>query len=105
MRQRSAGRFRGSGYALHCDIGGHPTREGARLLPGHTPQPAWLGPLELAIHGASTWGYLHAAATRLGYVQAARLEKFEFLGSAVAAWRQTDRLRERLHDVGHSEDG
>lgn len=32
MRDRSNGRFRGSDYALHCDLGGNPTREGPRLL-------------------------------------------------------------------------
>lgn len=105
MRDRSNGRFRGSDYALHCDLGGHPTREGSRLLPNHTRQPPWLLPFELAAHGASIYDYVTAAAVRHGYTIATERERFTALGLAVAQWRTTDRLRERIHDLRDETDG
>jgi hypothetical protein len=105
MRDRSAGRFRARDYALHCDLGGHPTREGARLLPEHTRQPAWLLPFELAAHGASIYDYLAAAAVRVGYTLATERPEFVKLGAAVSAWRSTDRLRERVQDLRGTTDG
>jgi len=105
MRDRSGGRFRGSDYALHCDLGGHPTREGARLLPNHTRQPAWLLPFEFAAHGASIYDYLAAASNRAGYALAREREKFAQLGSAVSAWRSTDGLREHIQDLRDAGDG
>jgi hypothetical protein len=105
MRDRSADRFRAKDYALHCDLGGHPTREGARLLPDHTPQPAWLLPFELGSHGASIYDYLSSAAVRVGYTLATERPEFVRLGAAVSAWRSTDRLRERFQDLRGATDG
>jgi hypothetical protein len=67
LRQRSGGLFQVEDYARHCDFGGHPAPESRSLLPDHKnlgPHAAWK---EVARHGASTWEYIEAAATRLGY--------------------------------------
>lgn len=102
IRERSAGRFRSSDYSWHCEIGGHPTREGARLLPGHSRWPDFLGWLELAIHGASTWDYLQSAVKGFGYGEVTKLEGTTILASALVAWRSSDRLRDRLRQVTRS---
>jgi hypothetical protein len=41
LRDRSDGRFRGEDYAEHCELGGHPTPPGCRVLlaRGMRPQP------------------------------------------------------------------
>jgi hypothetical protein len=102
IRKRSAGRFRSSDYAWHCDIGGHPTREGARLLPGHQPWPDFMGWLELAIHGASAWDYLQSGVKRFGYADVTESASTTILASALAAWRSSDRLRDQLREVTRS---
>lgn len=105
MRDRSSGRFRGSDYALHCELGGHPTREGSCLLPNHTRRLSWLLPFELAAHGASIYDYVTVATARLGYTVAVRRENFAALGLAVSKWRSADRLREHIHDLRDESDG
>jgi hypothetical protein len=68
IRKRAAGRFRGVDYALHCEIGGHPTPEGSRLLPStDQKEPEFLSWNELVFHGLSVWDYTVAATDRLGH--------------------------------------
>lgn len=99
IRERSAGRFRSTDYGLHCEMGGHPTREGGRLLPGHQAWPEFFAWLELAVHGASTWDYVRAGVRRAGYDDTTTSTSTSLLDSAVNAWRSDDRLYDRLRRV------
>lgn len=58
LRQRSEGRFRGEDYGTHCEMGGHPTPEGARVLIGGGVQVGEVVLQEVVMHGLSTWRYL-----------------------------------------------
>lgn len=92
LREKSGGRFRGSDYSLHCKLGGHPTREGARLLPGHTPLPPFSVPLDLAIHGSSIWSYVQVASAKHEYDALFTSKEIAGLNTAIAAWRAQDQL-------------
>ena len=73
MRQRSGGRFRAEEYAAHCEVGGHPRRQGHHLLRQHLrlatgstapavdPGVQWV---DLAQHVARLWGNYVNAVTR-----------------------------------------
>ena len=68
VRSRSAGRFRSTDYASHCDLGGHPTPEGARALIGAERNQDTIIEvlfLETATHGISAWDYLVCAVGEL----------------------------------------
>lgn len=66
IRNRSNGRFRGTDYAQHCELGGHPTPAGARLYLNGSDDPDGI-PIkgflyyEVAHHGTSVWRYLLSA--------------------------------------------
>jgi len=66
LRDRSNGRFRGTDYAEHCEIGGHPTPKGVRILSmDNAPRVTELLFSETATHGLSSWKYLRVAISRL----------------------------------------
>jgi hypothetical protein len=68
IRKRAGNRFRGTDYAGHCEVGGHPTPDGNRLLPtGSQKEPDFFSWNELIFHGLSIWDYTLVAADRLGY--------------------------------------
>jgi hypothetical protein len=92
LREKSDGRFRGSDYSLHCKFGGHPTREGARLLPCHTPLPSFSIPLDLAIHGSSIWEYVQSACAKHGYDNLLRSPEVEALNAAMVRWQTRDQM-------------
>jgi hypothetical protein len=64
LRQRSQGRFRGSDYADHCEIGGHPTPDGCLLLLDADSTRRQLLLYEALHHGWSTWRYLMLAVVQ-----------------------------------------
>ena len=57
MRERSQGEFRDKDYAVHCELGGHPTPRAFMLLrPSHT-MPANAIWVELTAHLANVWSH------------------------------------------------
>jgi len=63
LRERSQGRFRGADYSEHCELGGHPTPQGARALIGNGNQPRTREFIlrESVVFGLSTWHYVEVA--------------------------------------------
>jgi hypothetical protein len=64
LRERSQGHFRGADYAAaHCELGGHPTPEGARAIIAASELPRTREVIlsETARHGTSAWNYLKEA--------------------------------------------
>ena len=67
LRDRADGRFRGTDYGYHCELGGHPTPSAVELLPdAESPQPAERWWFDLVAHGASAWRYGLHAIEKLG---------------------------------------
>jgi hypothetical protein len=95
LRERSKGRFRGTDYSNHCEIGGHPTASGARALIQSTrPSVAHLQLWECAVHASSAWHYLLGAVklTNLSTLVASGDQTGLVLQVAEAEkdWRTTD---------------
>lgn len=66
LRDRSGGKFRGSDYAEHCEIGGHPTPDGmTNLLHGDRETMSGVIAYESAHHGSSVWDYLLLATAQV----------------------------------------
>lgn len=61
MRQRSNGEFRDKDYAVHCEIGGHPTPAAFRLLHSTRVMPEKSVWIELTTHLANTWSHITRA--------------------------------------------
>jgi hypothetical protein len=67
LRTRADGRFRAPDYAHHCEEGGHPTPQSAKLLPYHqTPHDFFLW-ADLVSHGLSIWTYAIDGIDKLDY--------------------------------------
>lgn len=98
LRTRSAGRFRSADYAHHCERGGHPTPEAMALLPDHSRRDsAMLWWFDLAIHSASTWDYVNAAATEFGWSdQVDPIASRRGLAASIKSWRQREPLMHLL---------
>lgn len=102
LRERAAGRFRGTDYGEHCGKGGHPSPEGIYLLPGHYA-PEASGPLwfcDMVIHGSSVWSYSLAAAKRLEAGDLLEsLDEAEALSEAEIRWRHIDPFLDVLQEA------
>jgi hypothetical protein len=61
MRARSHDEFRGKDYAVHCEIGGHPTPRSFILLHATRTMPINAIWLELTTHLANTWSHITRA--------------------------------------------
>jgi hypothetical protein len=99
LREHAGGRFRGSDYGEHCGKGGHPSPEGAVLLPGHKHPIASAGIwwCDMAMHGLSIWRYTTDAAQKLGYgEEVGKLEEVQAVTSTERNWREGDELL-KLH--------
>jgi hypothetical protein len=94
LRRRSGGLFRSADYASHCERGGHPTPYALALLPDHSRRDSsTLWWLDLTIHAASTWDYLDAAATKLGWSeQVSSTAQPHSLAAMMAVWRENEPL-------------
>lgn len=94
LRRRSGGRFRSADYARHCERGGHPTPDAMALLPDHSRRDSlMLWWFDLALHGASTWDYVNAAATEFGWShQVDPISSRHGLAPAIEGWRQSEPL-------------
>lgn len=101
LRERAGDRFRARDYSMHCELGGHPTPQGARLLPDHMSLSNILWWYEVAMHGTSAWNYAAIAAKRLGYEEVFRdAEESRRLEHATHEWRAADRLPDLLTVFG-----
>lgn len=97
LRNRSNGKFDGQDYGMHCKLGGHPTRDGAILLPGHHRPQDWLFPLELVTHGANIVRYLQTALKNHWHGNSIdQLQEFQLLCSHIQSWEGADQLPSRL---------
>ncbi len=57
MRDRSHGEFRDKDYAVHCELGGHPTPRAFQLLRAIGTVPKNLVWLEMTTHLANVWSH------------------------------------------------
>lgn len=94
LRERSQGRFRGSDYARHCEMGGHPTPAGFDLL---RPRAIGLVYWEASSHLESAVSYLLEALANRGSVSETSLRALRTkLTEAAEAWRTEDMLTPSL---------
>jgi hypothetical protein len=102
LRDRSHGRFRSTDYAEHCELGGHPTPQGARILVEPSTATTQLLQLETANHGLSAWDYVGTAVVVLsggdGGVRDLLIpaDAAEAVWSSERTWRSNDRLASAL---------
>jgi hypothetical protein len=98
IRSRSDGRFRGKGYHLHCERGGHPTPDARFLLPDHSVRLAgnaiWV---EIAVHGISCWDYFVEAIVELDHAEwyaenVPKRKSVRDFHEARAKWMDVDRF-------------
>jgi hypothetical protein len=98
LRERSAGRFRGSDYGEHCEYGGHPTPDGCRTLLTADDVQREILLYEVLHHGWSTWQYLllavvqHAVRTGADPKQLVADSLARAADHAEAEWRAVERL-------------
>lgn len=98
LRERSQGRFRGSDYIDHCEIGGHPSPEGCQVLLDADDVRRELLLYEALNHGYSAWRYLLVAVVI--WTEGTGWEPTQLVAdapardaaSAEAAWRAVERL-------------
>jgi hypothetical protein len=94
VRKRADGKFLPMDYWRHCDLGGHPTREGLPMLPAlsdRIPTAYWW--TDLAGHLVAIWrAVVTAGAKHLG-------EGTDWIGEqadldqAIAHWDNVDRFK------------
>jgi hypothetical protein len=65
MRDRSEGEFRHKDYAVHCELGGHPTPRAFQLLHATRSMRESLIWLELTIHLSNVWSHTTRAIPNL----------------------------------------
>ncbi|MGH3129193.1 MAG: hypothetical protein ACRDNX_00060 [Gaiellaceae bacterium] len=95
IRDRSAGRFRGSDYREHCERGGHPTPKARALLREGSARewvPLWW--FDLTQHGVSAWQYARAAFEKVQWGGNMPGQLDQDVDTAVDQWKAADRLRE-----------
>jgi hypothetical protein len=98
LRERSAGRFRGSDYGEHCEYGGHPTPEGCRTLLAADDVQREILLYEVLHHGWSAWQYLLLAVVQHALREGADPKHLvpdalaRAGAEAEAAWRAVERL-------------
>ena len=98
VRSRADGAFPAADYWRHCDLGGHPTGDGRRLLPDHkTINVAFLW-ADLAGHLVRVWTYVRAAADQ---AVGSALDGWGLpdVDGVIAAWRATDQLTAALGEL------
>jgi hypothetical protein len=104
IRDRSQGRFRSTDYADHCDLGGHPTPQGARTLVADSPpRNIELMFSETATHGVSAWDYVQTAVGAFCAEQGLEADTLiprheaEAVSATESDWRSQDRLAAIWH--------
>lgn len=99
LRRRAGGVFLRTDYWHHCDRGGHPTREGMSLLPGHAgmnPGYIWV---DLATHLTGIWTSFAAGAEWLLGGPLSSDWKIPDTDAAIEHWRSTDGLNVAMGDL------
>ena len=98
LRNRSEGKFRGSDYSEHCEMGGHPSPMGLKVLLSSEVIPfiAEVTLSETVNHGSSTWDYLKSAIEKIcrdagqDYGAVIRVDQEDAITNALAAWQAVD---------------
>lgn len=101
VRKRAGGKFLPMDYWRHCDLGGHPTRDGLPLLPAHgrrLPNAYWWA--DLAGHLVSIWRAVADAAERhvgqgTDWIDADGI----VVDEAIDQWHRTDRFSAAIRDL------
>ncbi|MBJ7323754.1 MAG: hypothetical protein JHC70_15605 [Rhodococcus sp.] len=91
IRGRADGRFPNTDYRNHCEVGGHPTPQGAIAILDNRDVWVEVALYEAAHHGSNTWHYLIQAFSDLGVLAELELRHRD-LDAAIDKWRLTDRL-------------
>ncbi len=99
LRSRTGGVFLRTDYWHHCDMGGHPTREGMSLLPGHARMNSGYIWVELARHLKSIWTSFVVGAERLLGSPFPGDWKIPDVTDVTDHWLSTDRLYAALGDL------
>jgi len=104
MRKRAGARFRASEYGSHCEVGGHPRRQGHTLLREHLsfgdqcvtplakPSVLWA---DLAQHLERLWGNYTTAIARHSPTNVYP-DRFRSVDEAFSAWRATDQAPDQI---------
>lgn len=92
LRRRTGGTFLRTDYWNHCDRGGHPTREGISLLPGHERMYSGYIWVDLANHLKSIWTSSTVGAERLLGGPFPDDWKIPDVAAAIDYWLSVDRL-------------
>jgi hypothetical protein len=88
IRGRSDGRFPNKDYGDHCEVGGHPTPEGAQAILDNRDLWVEVSLYEASFHGANTWHYLLDAFESVEAIDTSHAR----LDEAIAKWHERDRL-------------
>lgn len=92
LRSRSGGLYLSSDYAMHCELGGHPTPRGIRTLVVELPKEVAHEVIltEALTHGGRIWDY---AMSVVGPIQARHpVESFSALDEHLSKWRRVEQL-------------
>ncbi|MEX0885913.1 MAG: hypothetical protein WD009_05695 [Phycisphaeraceae bacterium] len=104
MRKRAGDRFRASEYASHCELGGHPRRQGHVLLREHLsfsdhrampladPAVLWV---DLAQHMERLWGNYRDAVENHSPTNVYP-DRFREVDQVFSAWRSNDQTPGRI---------
>jgi hypothetical protein len=93
IRGRADGRFPNTDYWHHCEAGGHPTPEGARIILDNRDAWVEINLYEAAHHGSNAWHYLVAAFRTLEISVPDSLNKSHgALDASITEWRRQDSL-------------
>lgn len=99
LRDRTKGVFLPTDYWLHCDYGGHPTREGMSLLPDHEKMNSGYLWIDLTGHLKSIWTSFVIGAERLLGDTLPGDWKIPDVAAAIDCWLSADGLRSPLGDL------
>lgn len=102
LRRRAGGVFIQTDYWHHCDRGGHPTREGMSLLPGHTIMNSGYIWVDLTGHLKSIWTSFAVGAERLLGGPFPDYWKIPDVAAVIDHWLSTDRLYAALGDLSRA---
>ena len=100
LRRRAEGRFRATDYSEHCEMGGHPSPAGLRVLLSSEPTPMIVEVTlrETVHHGSSTWDYLKSAIGNIchdvgqDFCTFIPADQDDAITNALAAWQAVDRV-------------
>lgn len=100
LREQANGKFLASDYWHHCDLGGHPARDGMRLLPDHQSIPAAFLWVDLAGHIVGIWRHVGTAVERLLGGPIPNDWDIPDVPAYIKEWQTADGLLAAMQDLG-----